>query len=187
MASAWSAHLAAGEASFDDFQHAAINPVFTGSGDHKWPVNGFLYGGAAGGQNRNQTLYVGLYDTGYKRPFSMLAVESKSGGRSWSVSQGPLICDDKTTLFNISHGCPDGSAVDDGNGGVHMVFDWTTALGATSKDNGIGYQHCTTPVGPCRISPVPVNRMTDNTIISPAYLSTYGGTLLQRKNDWIVL
>ena len=103
-AAGWSAHLAAGEASFDNFKHAAINPVFTGSRDHKWPVNGFLYGGAAGGHNRNQTLYVGLYDTGYRRPFSMLAVESTSGGRSWSVSKGPLICDDKTTLFNISHG-----------------------------------------------------------------------------------
>ena len=94
---------------------------------------------------------------------------------------------DNGAHLSLTLGCPDGAAVDDGNGGVHMVFDWTTGLGAASKDNGIGYQHCTTPVGPCKISPVPVNRMTDNTLIPPAYLSTYGGTLLQRRTDWIVL
>jgi hypothetical protein len=68
-----------------------------------------------------------------------------------------------------------------------MVFDWNTNLGASSKDSGLGYQHCTTPLGPCMISPVPVNRMIDNTIISPGYVTTYGGTLLKRANDWLVL
>ena len=43
-------------------------------------------------------------------------------------------------LFNKSHGCPDGSAVPDGAGGVHIVFDWSTGLGApgSDPDNGLG-------------------------------------------------
>ena len=49
-------------------------------------------------------------------------------------------------LFNKSHGCPDGSAVADGAGGVHIVFDWSTGLGApgTDPDNGLGCVYHTT-------------------------------------------
>lgn len=63
----------------------------------------------------------------------------------------------------------------------------TTGLGEGSKDNGLGYQHCTTPLGPCTISPVAVNRMTNNTVIAPGYVTTYGGTLLKRASGWLVL
>jgi hypothetical protein len=187
MASSWSAHLTVGEASFDDFTHDPNSPVYTGSGDDKWPVNGFLYGGTSAQRNLNQTLYIGLYGSGYKAPWSMLGMDSNDGGRHWTASKGPLVCDGKTLLYNISHGCPDGSAVDDGKGGVHMVFDWNTNLGLGSRDNGLGYQHCATALGPCKISPVPVNRMVNNTLISPGYISTYGGTLLKRAADWLVL
>ena len=53
-------------------------------------------------------------------------------------------------------------------------------------------RHCDTPVGPCTISPVPVNRMQNNTPITmvpggPSYLTTYGGTLIKRSRDWLVL
>jgi hypothetical protein len=186
MASSWSAHLTVGEASFDDF-HFTRDPVYTGSADHKWPVNGFLYGGPTAQRNLNQTIYVGLYGAGYAYPWSMLGMGSTDGGHEWNVSKGPLVCDYKTLLYNISHGCPDGTAVDDGNGGVHMIFDWNTNIGASSRDNGLGYQHCASPLGPCKISAVPVNRMADNIPISPGYISTYGGTLLKRKSDWLVL
>ena len=122
MAHGWSAHATVGEASFDDFTHAASNPVFTGSGDEQWPVNGFLYGGAAKERNVNQTIYIGLYGRNYAKPWSMLGASSTDGGRSFQLSKGPLVCDSRTLLFNLTHGCPDGSAVDDGHGGVHMVF-----------------------------------------------------------------
>ena len=187
MAHGWSAHATVGEASFDDFTHAAANPVYTGSGDEQWPVNGFLYGGAAGERNINQTLYIGLYGRNYAKPWSMLGASSTDGGRSFQLSTGPLVCDSRSLLFNLTHGCPDGSAVDDGHGGVHMVFDWTDALGAACADDGLGYQHCATPLGPCKISPVPVNRMVNNTEIFPGYVSTYGGTLIKRASGWLVL
>lgn len=125
MATGWSAHLAVGEASFDSFTHSPANPIFTGNGDEQWPVNGFLYGGAAGRENINQTLYVGLYGKDYAMPWSMLGLSSTDGGKEWAASKGALVCDSKTLLYNLSHGCPDGSAVDDGSGGVHMVFDWS--------------------------------------------------------------
>ena len=151
-------------------------------------MNGFLYGGATGERNVNQTLYIGLYGDNYAKPWSMLGASSTDGGRSFEPSKKPLVCDGvRTLLFNLTHGCPDGSAVDDGRGGVHMVFDWTTALGAGCTDDGIGYQHCATPLGPCKISRVPVNRMVNNTEIFPAYVSTYGGTLIKRASGWLVL
>ena len=84
-------------------------------------------------KNSNQTLYVGIYDEGYKRPWSMLGMTSRDGGRTFSAGEGPFVCADATLLYNLAHGCPDGSAVDDGKGGVHMVFDWNTNLGPTSK------------------------------------------------------
>ena len=45
MADHWIVNLAAGEASFDSFVHHPDGPVYVGSGDDPWPVNGFLYGG----------------------------------------------------------------------------------------------------------------------------------------------
>ena len=52
-----------------------------------------------------------------------------------------------------------------------VAQDWTTGLGAHTPDadNGLGYQHCLTPTGPCTVSDVPVNRMADNPTIAPGY------------------
>ena len=88
QSASWLVHLTVGEASFDDFTHHPHNPVYTGSGDEAWPVNGFLFShhtqagatsstarqpysrhSVGGGDtldpvndpNRNQALYIGLY------------------------------------------------------------------------------------------------------------------------------
>ena len=38
MSDGWSANLATGDASFDDFVHDPNNPVYTGSGNEQWQV-----------------------------------------------------------------------------------------------------------------------------------------------------
>jgi hypothetical protein len=75
--------------------------------------------------------------SGYAKPYSMLGLGSTDGGHTFVPSTGPLVCSGNTTLFPGigpngagTTGCPDGAAVDDGKGGVHMVFDWSTGLGA---------------------------------------------------------
>lgn len=93
MSSLWIHHVTVGEPSFDDFVHSPHNPVFKGSaaafGGCEWSVNGFLYGG----HSPNQTLYVGLYATGYLRPDSMLALASTDDGTSWSSPQARGKCE----------------------------------------------------------------------------------------------
>ena len=67
-------------------------------------------------------------------------IRSKKCGRS-GANQG--------STGSGTRGCPDGSAVDDGKGGVHIVFDWSTGLGAPgpNADNGLGYE-CALPCVP---------------------------------------
>lgn len=175
----WIAHPSVGEASYDAFVRDTQNPVYTGVSPDLWPVNGFYFQPAQG----PPVIYVGLYGAGYAKPWQMMAINRNKSGH-WH--QQGLTCPYNRTLYGIAHGCPDGSAVDDGHDGAHMVFDWSTSLGGSS-DNGLGYQHCTTPIGPCVVDPVPVNRMINNSVIPPGYLTTYGGTLIKRESDWIVL
>jgi len=103
-------------------------------------------------------------------------------------------------------------SVPDGRGGVHVLFDWGTSViveggregaqppvrppaalppgGAGAQDGGLGYMHCAGPAGPCNISETPVahwNAGKASEPIFPGYEVTYGGTLLKRKHDWLVL
>lgn len=119
----------------------------------------------------------------------MLSMVSTDGGQTFS--QQAMVCGGgNKTVFGRAHNCPDGSAVGDGRGGMHVVFDWSTGLGATGPDpdNGLGYMHCDTPLGPCTVFPVPVNSMKQNGNLPYQYRTTYGGTVLQRgPGDWLVL
>ena len=70
-----------------------------------------------------------------------------------------------------------------------MIFDWGTGFpnAGPNPDIGLGHQHCSSPLGPCTISPVPVNREQNNTPIvkSPGgnkYLASYGGSLFKRSS-----
>ncbi len=60
-------------------QRSPANPIFTGTPEFAWPVNGFLFGGGGG----NQTMLVGLYGRGYAPPWAMLALASTDAGASW--------------------------------------------------------------------------------------------------------
>ena len=53
------------------------------------------------------------------------------------------------------------------------MFDWSTGLGApgTDPDNGLGYMHCKTPLGPCSVAPTPVNSMKQNGGVAEPYVS----------------
>lgn len=118
----------------------------------------------------------------------MLAMASFDGGLSFDEPH--VVCGGTNfTIFGTDHLCPDGSAVNDGTGGVHVVFDWSTGLGASGPDanNGLGYMHCSSPVGPCKVAPTPVNSVKQNGDLPFSYRTTYGGTLLRRTKDWLVL
>ena len=133
LAHGWIVHLVVGEASFDSFVHHPGGPVYNGSGDDPWAVNGFLFSGHPESA-QNQTLYAGLYGQDYRPPMSMLGLVSTDGGATFAASPGPLVCDSRTLLYGIAHGCPDGSAIiDTDTHGVHMVFDWNGG-----GDSGLG-------------------------------------------------
>eukprot|EP00041_Stephanoeca_diplocostata_P019359 m.416855 g.416855 ORF g.416855 m.416855 type:complete len:207 (-) comp21283_c0_seq14:47-667(-) len=80
----WFGHPVVGEASFDAFVHSKSNPVYTGKEPDLWPVNGFLYNDDSKNTTTvNQTLYIGLYGSGYSKPTSMLGLSSFDGGATW--------------------------------------------------------------------------------------------------------
>jgi hypothetical protein len=103
----WLAHKSVGEASFDAFAQHPNNPIYVGSNPTLWPVNGFLYQPPPP-DSTNITVYAGLYGAGYRKPWDMLPLSSTDTGRTFSVGTN-FTCDNNTTLFNLSHGCPDGA------------------------------------------------------------------------------
>ena len=50
----------------------------------------------------DQTLYIGLYGTGYRPPWSMLGVASTDGGRQWEISKGRVIGDCQICLEEVT-------------------------------------------------------------------------------------
>ena len=186
----WLAHPTVGEASFDGLVRHAANPVYRGAEPFLWPVNGVLVPGTSPDE---QALYIGLYAKGYVPapggPNSqMLALVSHDSGRTWG--NATTVCRGNASLYDRGGGTPDGSAVLDRQGGMHLVYDWGTpgALGHSSGDGGLGYAHSRAgALGPFTRSPQPLNSQRDTGVISPGYRRVYGGTLLRRAHTWLVL
>eukprot|EP00039_Didymoeca_costata_P024733 m.11272 g.11272 ORF g.11272 m.11272 type:complete len:702 (+) comp4411_c0_seq1:231-2336(+) len=180
----WIAHPTVGEASFDSLQRYVHNPVYVGKSPYEWPVNGVITRINA----TNFALYIGLYGRGYRGvPSEMLAMISTDGGKTWGNETVVLM--GNKSLYDRGGGVPDGSVVYE-DGVLHMVHDWGLpgSLGSNNGNGGLGYANSTKgPLGPFERSAVPLNAERNNTPISPGYRMVYGGSLIRRSSDWLIV
>jgi hypothetical protein len=182
----WLRHPVFGDPSFDNFQHAATNPVFRGLPQLEWPVNGFYFIDPVSG---NHYLYVGDYARGYWGPGRAAArcilFRSTDGGGNWSRLPGPVLEGNTKSFDADSSGpghLPDVSVVYFDHR-YHMVYDWERI---DHSDGGIAYAWANKPEGPFHRDPQPILREDDHANLAGRYSRPYAATLIRRKNDWLI-
>jgi len=197
----WLHHSLYGDPSFDTFKRYPGNPICRGKPPLEWPVNGFLFDDPVSG---NWYLYVGNYARGYALGPAIRMVctiyRSTDRGGHWE-SLGPIFPSDPFTFEDgvAPASAPDVSVVYDG-GRYHMVYDWATDnLTTTTEfhpkdypkgaDVGIAYAWSEHPEGPFKRSPQPIFSCRGQ--LGEPFLGKYdyfyGGSLVRRKQDWLVL
>ena len=171
----WLRHPVFGDPSFDAFERVPGNPICTGAPPYGWPVNGFLFSDPVSG---NWYIYVGDYATGYSGPpmARCILYRSRDGSKSWE-NLGPVIQGDPA-LFDKNGHAPDVSVVF-AEGRYHMVYDWYEPDFVT--DGGLAYAWAEKPEGPWHRGAQPITRWSTET------LHIYGGTLVRRKHDWLIV
>ncbi|MCL5005906.1 MAG: hypothetical protein M1404_05175 [Acidobacteria bacterium] len=177
----WLRHPVYGDPSFDAFERLPGNPIFTGSPPYGWPVNGFFFPDPASG---NWYIYIGDYPVGYvgPPPSRCILYRSKNRGQTWE-NLGPVLHGD-AEMFDKNGQTPDVSVVF-AHGRYRMVYDWGQPN--PLKDGGLAYAWADKPEGPWHRDMQPITR---NLILKPLlgrYQRTYAGTLVRRKNDWLIL
>ena len=80
-------------------------------------------------------------------------------------------------------GLPDVSVVY-ADGRYHMVYDWCDPA---NHCGGLGYAWSDKPQGPFRRTAKPVHDDRTQPTIGGHYVRTYGGTLVRRKADWLII
>lgn len=177
----WLRHPVYGDPSFDSFQRLPDNPILTGRPPYGWPVNGFFFSDPRSG---NWYLYVGDYATGYAGPppSRCILYRSEDRGRTWR-NLG-VILHGNPGMFDRNGSTPDVSVLFDGNR-YHMVYDW--ARRNFGRDGGLAYAWARRPEGPWHRDLQPITRNSTLKPLLERYQRTYAGTLLRRKNDWLIL
>jgi len=181
--SMWLSHPAVGEASFDSFVRLRANPIHVGSAPYLWPVNGFLFQDPASG---SLNAYVGLYPKGYWGiPAKCALVQSVDAGATWQ-DRG-VVLEGSPTMFDGNGkkpgGAPDISMVYDA-GVYHMLYDWCDT---ENIDGGLAYARAEKPEGPFVRAAEPIHRESKQKTLLGIYKRLYGGTLVKRQNDWLIL
>lgn len=176
----WLRHPVYGDPSFDAFDHLPGNPILTGTPPYGWPVNGFLFSDPI---SDNWYIYVGDYAKGYIGPLPnrCILLRSKNRGRSWE-NLGVVLHGD-ARMFDKGGNTPDVSVVFEDDR-YHMVYDWTLP---DRKDGGLAYAWADKPEGPWHRDAQPITRNSTLTRLLGKYQRTYAGTLVRRKNDWLIL
>ena len=145
---------------------------------------------------------------------AMLQLQSDDHGKSWHPwpdwpgATDPLACNGDPDSFDKGTGCPDGSAAAAADGGVHLVWDWNVDLGdANVPHAGLGYSHAPPGDQPAPGHPTgrgcldstdecpgkftraaaPLNDAVDNTPLDHGFVKLYGGTIIQREHDWLIV
>lgn len=177
----WLRHPVYGDPSFDAFERMPGNPILTGASPYAWPVNGFFFCDPV---TTHWYLYVGDYPKGYKGPppSRCILYRSVDRGQTWE-SLGTILHGDPK-LFDKGGSTPDVSVVFE-DSRYHMVYDW--GLVNFGKDGGLAYASTDKPEGPWHRDTQPI---TQNSKLAPLlgrYQRTYAGTLIRRKNDWLIL
>lgn len=177
----WLRHPVYGDPSFDSFQRMPGNPICSGSPPYEWPVNGFFFRDP---QSGNWYLYIGDYAAGYSGPppSRCILYRSKNQGGNWE-NLGTVLHGDPRMFDKDGH-TPDVSVVFD-NGRYHMVYDW--GIPNFSNDGGLAYAWAEKPEGPWHRDNVPITRNSTLRPLLGRYQRTYAGTLIRRKNDWMIL
>lgn len=177
----WLRHPVYGDPSFDSFQRMPGNPICSGSPPYEWPVNGFFFRDP---QSGNWYLYIGDYAAGYSGPppSRCILYRSKNQGGTWE-NLGTVLHGDPRMFDKDGH-TPDVSVVFD-NGRYHMVYDW--GIPNFSNDGGLAYAWAEKPEGPWHRDNVPITRNSTLRPLLGRYQRTYAGTLIRRKNDWMIL
>ncbi len=176
----WLRHPVLGDPSFDAFERFPENPIYRGSGEFCWPVNGYLFIDL---KSRNWYAFIGEYKAGYGGGQSRcILLRSKDEGLSWQ-NLGPCLQGSKEMFDKDGH-TPDVSVVFD-KGRYHMVYDWGEK--DFNDEGGLAYAWAEKPEGPWHRAAQPISRNTKVAKIDGRYSRTYGGTLIKRKHDWMIL
>ena len=177
----WLRHPVFGDPSFDTFERVLGNPIHTGKSPYGWPVNGFFFRDPLSG---NWYSYIGDYATGYigPPPSRCILYRSKNRAQTWE-NLGPILQGDAQTFDKNGH-TPDVSVVY-ADGRYHMVYDWGEPNFNT--DGGLAYAWADKPEGPWHRDTQPITRNSTLPPLLGKYQRTYAGTLVRRRNDWIIL
>jgi hypothetical protein len=177
----WLHHYAIGDPSWDTFVREAGNPIHTGASPYEWPVNGFLFHDPPTG---DWYAYVGLYPRGYWPAGPCLTMRETQPGQ-WetlglAIQGDPQMFDGDDVRGGAM---PDVSLVY-ANGRYHMVYDWANPA---NTRGGLAYAWADSPAGPFHRAAQPIHEDTYQAPILNRYVRAYGGTLIQRAHDWIVV
>jgi hypothetical protein len=180
---AWLHHPVVGDPSWDAFDREPNNPIYTGRPPFPWAVNGFLFRDPPTGR---WYAYVGLYPRGYWPPpaAQCLLMREKSAG-GWE-ELGVVLKGDPKTFDGDGRSpgaMPDVSVVW-ADGRYHMIYDWCDPQNIRG---GLAYAWAERPEGPFHRAEQPIHDDRNQAPLAGCYVRVYGGTLLRRKSDWLVL
>lgn len=178
----WSHHPCLGDASFDSFVRLPHNPIFRGAPPYEWPVNGFLFPDPV---TNWWYAFVGQYPRGYWPPGGSRLLRSKDRGASWQ-DLGIVLSGSPETFDGDGRkpgGTPDVS-VCCADGAYHLIYDWAKP---DNSDGGLAYARAGRPEGPYVRAPEPIHWESRQPPILGRYQRVYAGTLIRRKNDWLIL
>jgi hypothetical protein len=181
----WLHHPIVGDPSWDTFTRDKGNPICTGEPPHEWPVNGFLFFDEPSGR---WYCYVGCYARGYWAVPAVCRLY-READRGWE-DLGIILQGDPATFDGngqVGGHMPDVSVVH-ADGRYHMVYDWARlADRGSGLHGGLAYAWAERPEGPWHRSDKPIIDEVGTAPILGCYVRTYGGTLLRRKSDWLIL
>lgn len=195
QADAWLRDVFLGDPSFDNFRHAANNPMLRGQLPYEWPVNGSFFEDP---QSGHWYAYVGNYPVGYGTgpdnppPSRCTIYRSADQGKSWTYL-GPMFPDPKFHFEDSNRQIwPGGevSVVFDG-GRYHMAYDWgAEGTGTAPGENGAAYAWADRPEGPFHRQSTPILRTAElprRFPLAGKYNRAYAVSLIRRSHDWLAL
>ena len=177
----WLHHYAIGDPSWDTFVREPGNPIHVGQSPYEWPVNGFLFQDPP---TQRWYAFVGLYPRGYWPAGPCLVLRERENG-GWE-EVGLALQGDALTFDGDGTrpgAMPDVSIVYADNR-YHMVYDWANP---DNSRGGIAYAWSDRPEGPYHRASTPIHIDSSQTPLLNRYVRSYAATLIQRRNDWIIL
>ena len=183
-------HPVIGDPSFDSFIRNKSNPAYIGNHPYAWPVNGSIFNDPL---SENIYCYVSLYPETYWAkdgtvygPGKVLLLKSSDNGESYE-NLGVLMEGDKD-MFDGDGNRP-GTIVDsmvvEYKNRYYMLYCWAHVTDI--KKIGFGIAESDSPEGPFVRGEKPIVSALENRLQPGNFSDIYEGTLIKRKNDWLIL